>query len=152
MHERPPRLKFWSVSRYDQWFLRYKLTENQKCTECFQTELEHLTVKSTLYALNTYHRDPNFGPFCSTTSRSRDTIKAIKNWKCTERPQIKLEHLTVKGTLYILNTWHRGQKIWSVSPYDQQFSRYKVANKRPRGPDALLGHLLVKRMLVMKDT
>ncbi len=33
-----------------------------------QTELEHLTVKSTLYTLNTCPSSPKFGPFRSTTS------------------------------------------------------------------------------------
>ncbi len=40
-----------------------------KCTERSQTELEHLAVKSTINTLNTYPRDPNFGPFRSTISR-----------------------------------------------------------------------------------
>ncbi len=31
--------------------------------------------------------------------------KATKNWKCTEWPQTELEDLTVKSTLYTLNTW-----------------------------------------------
>ena len=36
-----------------------------------QTELEHLTVKRTLYTgtLNTYHIGQDFGPFRSATSR-----------------------------------------------------------------------------------
>ena len=34
-----------------------------------QIELEDLTVKSTLYTLNTYPRGPNFGPFRSIISR-----------------------------------------------------------------------------------
>ena len=32
----------------------YKVFENQQCTEWPQTELEHVTDKSTLYTLNTY--------------------------------------------------------------------------------------------------
>ncbi len=32
----------------------YRISENQKCTEWPQTELEHLTVKSSLYTLKTY--------------------------------------------------------------------------------------------------
>ena len=35
--------------------------------------LKLLTVKGTLYTLNTYLWRPNFGPFCSTISRFRDT-------------------------------------------------------------------------------
>ncbi len=51
----------------------YKVSKNQKCTEWPQTELSHLTVKSTLYTLNTYPYGPNFRPFRSTTSRFWDT-------------------------------------------------------------------------------
>ena len=43
----------------------YKVGENRKCTESPQTELEHLTVESIPYTLNTYPWGPNFGPFCS---------------------------------------------------------------------------------------
>ncbi len=46
--------KFSSILHYDQWFSRYKVAKNRKCTKWPQTELEHLTVKSTLYTLNTY--------------------------------------------------------------------------------------------------
>ncbi len=51
------RSKFCSVSLYDLPFPRYnmyKVGENRKCTEWPQTEFEDLTVKNTLYALNTY--------------------------------------------------------------------------------------------------
>ena len=47
--------------------------ETRKCTERLQIELKHLTVKTTLYTLNTYPRGPNVGPFRSTTSSFRDT-------------------------------------------------------------------------------
>ncbi len=48
------------------------VSENRKCTEWPQTELEDLTVKSTLYTLNTYPWGPNFCPFRSTISRFQD--------------------------------------------------------------------------------
>ena len=47
--------------------------ENQKWTDWPHTELEHLTVKSTLHMPSTYPRGPNFGPFCYTISPFRDT-------------------------------------------------------------------------------
>ncbi len=50
----PLRSKFSFVSLYDYPFPRYKVVKNRKCTEWPQTELEHLTVKSTLYTLNTH--------------------------------------------------------------------------------------------------
>ncbi len=83
--------------------------QNQKCTKWPQTELEHLTVKSTLYTLNTYLWGPNFGPFRPTASRFRDTklSKSEKNRKSTEWLQNELEHLTAKITLYTLNTYPR---------------------------------------------
>ncbi len=65
-----------------------------------QTELEHLTVKSTPYTLNTYPSGPNFGPFRSTTSCFRDT-KSSKIGNAPSDPKLNLEHLTVKGTLYM---------------------------------------------------
>ena len=42
------------VSLWDQPFSRCKVVENPKCTEWPQTDLEHLTVKSTLHILKTY--------------------------------------------------------------------------------------------------
>ena len=45
---------------YELWFSRYKVPENQNCTELPQTELEHIKVKSTLHTLNTYHQRPKF--------------------------------------------------------------------------------------------
>ncbi len=52
---------------------RYKAVKNWKCTEPPQTELEHLTAKSTLYTLNAYPWGPNLGLFRSTNTRFRDT-------------------------------------------------------------------------------
>ena len=53
----------------------YKVVDNRKCTKWTRNDLEHLTVKSTLYILNTwnYFRVLNFCPFCSTTRRFQDT-------------------------------------------------------------------------------
>ena len=49
-----PEPKFHSDSLYDQPFSRYKIVENRKCTEWPQNNLKFLTVKSTLYTLNTH--------------------------------------------------------------------------------------------------
>ena len=69
------------------------------------TELEHLTVESTLYTLNTiYPRGPNFGLFRSMTSRFRDT-RSSKMGNAPNDPPTPLEHLTVKSTLFALNTY-----------------------------------------------
>ncbi len=45
----PPKPKFSSVLLYDQPFSRYKVVENWKCTEWPQIDIEHVTVKNTLY-------------------------------------------------------------------------------------------------------
>ena len=75
----------------------YKVVENRKCPKWPHIEIEHLTVKRTLYTLYAYTRGPNFGPFRSTISYFRDTYmyKVGENRKCTERPQTELKHLTV---------------------------------------------------------
>ncbi len=44
-HQRP---KCWSVSLYNQPFLRYKVVENWKCTRLPQTVIEQVTVKRTV--------------------------------------------------------------------------------------------------------
>ncbi len=56
-----------------------------------QTEIEHLTNKSTLYKLNTYPRGPNFGLSWSTISGFQDTRSP--NRKYTEWSQTEIEHL-----------------------------------------------------------
>ena len=83
---------------------RYKVVTNWKCTEWPQTDLEHLTGKSTLHALNTYFWGPNIRPFSSTR------YKIPKTRKCTEWPKTELKHW-VKSTLYTLNTYPWGPKL-----------------------------------------
>ncbi len=116
MKDLPLGLNFWSVSLYDHWFSRYKVPQNQKSTECSQTEIEHLTVKTTLYTPNAYHRGPNIGQFCSTTSSCQAT-RSSKNRKCTEWRQTELEHLAVKT----LNIY-----IWrpNFGPFHSATSRF----------------------------
>ena len=45
---------FYSVSLYDQSFSRYKVVENPKRPEWPQNDITHLSVKSSLYTLNTH--------------------------------------------------------------------------------------------------
>ena len=104
----------WSVSLYDERFSRYKVAENQKCTEWPQTELEHLIVKSTLYTLNTHPWGLNCGPFCSTTSGFQDIISP-ETRNALNDPKL---NLTVKITLYTLNTYPWRRKFWSVLLYN----------------------------------
>ncbi len=77
----PLRLKCWSILLHDHWFSRHKVGENRKCTEWPQTELEHLTVNSTLYTLSTYPWGPNVGPFRLTKSCFQDTTYTEGWWK-----------------------------------------------------------------------
>ena len=67
----------------------YTFSENRKCTEWPQTELDHITAKRRLYTLNTYPRGPNFGPFRSTTSRFRAT-RFSKNGSAPNDPKLNL--------------------------------------------------------------
>ncbi len=94
------------ISQWGRWS-NFLVRDNRKCTKWPQNELEYLTVKSTLFTLNTYFRDPNFCPFHFTTSCFEDTmlLKIGKNRKCIEWPQTYPEHFTVKNTLYILSTY-----------------------------------------------
>ena len=97
----PKKPKFQSVSLYDQQFSRYKVAENRKCTEWPQTDLKHLTVKSTLHTLNTYPMRPKCWCF-SLYDYPFPRYKVDQNRKQTEWPQTELKHLTVKVTLYTI--------------------------------------------------
>ncbi len=98
-------------SRYNM----YKVSENRKCTEWPKTELEHLTVKSTQYTLDTTPWGLNFGPFRPKTSRFRDTT-------CQQYSQ---KHPVYTKDLLL------GPKFWSVSLYDKRFSRYRTFYNSP---------------------
>ena len=54
-----------------------------------QTEFEHLTVKGTLYTLNTYPWSPHFSLFCSTNSRFRDA-RSSTIWNAPNDPKLNL--------------------------------------------------------------
>ena len=127
---------------YDQPFLRYKVVKNWKCTEWSQIDLNHLTVKRTLYTLNTHPRVTYFTSRLGVFPR----YKLVENWKCTEWPQNNLKNLTVKTTTYALNTHPPRPKFHSVSLYNQSFSRYKLAKNRicTEWPQNDLKHLTLK--------
>ncbi len=78
-------LKIQVKSRY-----MYNVFKNRKCTEWPQTKIKHLTVKTTLHTLHTYPWDPNFGLFCSTTSRFRDT-RSSKIENAPNDPKLNLK-------------------------------------------------------------
>ena len=63
-----------TISRFR--YTTYTIKVGQKIGNALndpKLNLKHLTVKSTLYTLNTYPRGPNFDPFRSMVSRFRDT-------------------------------------------------------------------------------
>ncbi len=80
-----------------------------------------LNVNYPVYRKNIYPRGTKLGGFCSTTNLSRDT--RLTNRKYTEWPRNVLEYLTVKSTLNTLCT-HPKTQSWSVSLYNQPFTRY----------------------------
>ncbi len=59
--------------------------------------------------------------------------KVIGNGKCTEFPQNNLDS-QVKSTLHTLYTYPPRSKLWSVSLYDQPFSRYGAFCNAPLTP------------------
>ncbi len=65
------------------------------------TELFNFT--RILYSLNTHLRGRNVTPFCSLNSRFPDT-RLSKIGNAPKEPQNDLNHLSVKSTLYTLNT------------------------------------------------
>ena len=74
-----PRPKLHSFSLCYHPFSRNKIVENRKCTEWPQNDLNHLTVTSALYTLNTYPGGPNFNPFRCTVARFPLTF-FVFNW------------------------------------------------------------------------
>ncbi len=74
----------------------YTVVKIGKCTEWTQNAHPHLIVKRTLYTQCTYHRSPNFGLFCSTTS------------------------------LFDIQCCQQVAQILPVSLYDQPFARYNT--------------------------
>ncbi len=77
---RAPKTQFHFISLKSQPFSRYKVDENRKCTEWPQIDLNPLTVKGTLYVLNTHPRGLNLNPLRSTARHFRHTsLPKIRN-------------------------------------------------------------------------
>ena len=119
-------------------------SENRKCTEWPQTDLEHLTVKYPEYSkyLPLKNKLSIFWSICMT-SHFQDTWSKMR--KCTEWPSSD-EYLTVKRTHYTL----RPECLGSISFYHQPVLRYKVDDQKTgNAPNDLtdLEHLTVKNTL-----
>ncbi len=80
----------------------YKVSENRKCTEWPQTELKHLTVKSTLYTLNTTEAQ-TLVRFDLPLAVSE--IEGRQKSEMHQVTQTELEHLTVQSNLHTLKTY-----------------------------------------------
>ncbi len=84
-------------------FSRCKGDKYWKCTEWSQNDLEHLTVKRSLYTLSTHPRGSHFGPVRSVTICFQDTrwlkIGKIRNSPNDLRLTLNTYLLTVKCTL-----------------------------------------------------
>ncbi len=98
----PRGLNFQSVLLYDQPFSRYRFFENRKCTEWPQNDLTHLSVKSTLYTLNT-HPEAQISIRFALRQAIFEILACGKS-ECTEWPQNDLNHWSVISTLCTLNT------------------------------------------------
>ncbi len=71
---------------------------------------------------------------------------------CIRWPQIDLEQLTVKSTLYTLNPLPLRPKFLSIFLHNKLFSRYKVAEKLEIYALNDLEHLIVKSNLYTLNT
>ncbi len=101
----PRGLKFWSILLYDHLFSRYKVFRKSEMHWITPNWTWYLTGKSTLYTLNTSIWGPNLVRFALRLAIfAIQYVQGRQNWKCTEWPHTELEHLTVKVTLYTLNT------------------------------------------------
>ncbi len=116
----PPRPKCHSVSLYDKPFSRYNVVENRKCTEWPQNDLKHLTVKSTLYILNTHPKVKISLRFALRPAVFE--IQCCRKSEFTEWPQNDLNHLAIKSTLYTMNIHPRGP---TFTPFRSMVARYK---------------------------
>ncbi len=59
----------------------WKLQKSEMHANDLQTDLEHVTVKSSPYTLGMYHRGLNLGPFQSTIKHFQDTFtRLLKIW------------------------------------------------------------------------
>ncbi len=117
----PLRLKFWSIFSTTTCYRDIRLPENRKCTEWPQTELEHLSIKST-------PGDPNCGPFYSTISSFLVTscTKSSKIGNAPNAPKLNLNawQSIFKSTLYTLNAYPWGPNF---GPFHCTISRFREA-------------------------
>ncbi len=110
--------KFHPIFLYDQPFSRYKVADNQKCTEWPHNNLEHLIIKGTLYTINIYLRGPNFCPLHSTPNYKIQDFRDTRSLKtgnapneCAEWPkwpQTDFEILPVNSNVYTPSKYPRG--------------------------------------------
>ncbi len=105
-----------------------RLVENRKWTEWPQTELEHLTVKSTLHMLSTYPWGPNVGPFRSTISCFQDTTctMSAKTRNALNDPKLNLSTWLHKQRFDNIHVHHTCTCIRMVSSFCFIFGNKKA--------------------------
>ena len=133
---------FWPVLLCDQQFSRYKVGENQKCTELPQAELEHLTIKSTLYILYILTTESQILVSFAlrlAVSKMQTCTRSAKIGNAPNAPKLNLNTWQSK-LLYIHHKLTPEAKFWSVALYSQRFPRYRTFYNLP-----LTTHYHVKR-------
>ncbi len=128
----PPRHKFGQFCSTTNHFWDASLSKIGNSPNDFRMTFEHWTVKGT----RTLHTGSaprevhtQRSKFYSTSLYDQPFLR-YKTWKiekCTEWPQIDLEHLTVKKyPIYIKHPW--GPNLCPILLYDQPISRSVVKN------------------------
>ncbi len=108
-----------SVLRPVVFEIKGRKSKKSKCTESPQADLQHLTVKSTLYIPSTFPLGPQF---CYDLIYSRYKVVEIgKKRKYTEWAQTDLDHLVVDSTFHTLRICHRGPNF---APFHCTTSRF----------------------------
>ena len=135
-----PSPKVQAFSLNGQLFLSYRWVWD-KCTEWPQKWPWTYKVKS-WYIYNYSPRVSNFPPFCSTTSRFRDTGNFDK---CTEWPQNDLEHYKVKlpHNVLLISTSHTFHSFFDLQPaiFKLQAILRQVQRMTPKWPWTIQGQI-----------
>ena len=131
----PPRVKFHSVSLYDEPFSRYKAVENPKCTKWPQNDLKNLTVKSTRIHWIFTPETQILLRFALRPAVFRDT-RLSKIGNAPKIVEWAHSHLNVKSTMYTLNTHPRGKTFTLLHSTTRRFRDTRLSKivNRPNEP------------------
>ncbi len=119
--------KFHPIFLYTQPFSRYKVVGIGKCTEWPQDDLEHLTVKSTLYKLSTF---PEAHLLHDHPFSKYKVVKNRKNRKCTVTVDWLWNRNSQRYLIYT-SKYPRGPNMGQlILLHDQPFSRHTLVENR----------------------